>query len=508
MRETEVRIGTSGDEARELMFRARRDRAQMARRLNAEIARRDERERDRELPPLRYRIADLFHSYLRRIPFVPSFAKTVFRRSSEIRRNMRKKGSVFTDAEAHASGANAVLGFGVNMAGYLNSEKGVGEGGRATLRSLRAAEVPYRLIDFPDPGSSNVEKVDSEPPEERPYDFNLVHINPDLVPALAKHMHPTFWDHYNIGYWAWELSSVPRHWCDSFRYFEEIWVPSTFCLDAVSRVSPIPVVRIPHSIHVDVPQDPECTRSQFGIGPDTFVFLFFFDFHSIMQRKNPLGLIEAFRRAFMPEHDALLLIKCSRSDSDPSSRMRLEQASRGANVKMYDAVISRPALNSLMSMCDAYVSLHRSEGFGLTLTEAMSMGKPVIATAYSGNMDFMTPSNSFPVKYRLVDIEEDYGFYTKGCEWAEPDLDHAAELMRHVYAHRDEAAEVGKRAQQDVCSRLHPQTVGRMIRERLLKVNEEAGLLGNLSSNLAPTGRAEARRARAAADAWLPAGRS
>ena len=210
----------------------------------------------------------------------------------------------------------------------------------------------------------------------------------------------------------------------------------------------------------------------------------------------------------MPEHDALLLIKCSRSDSDPSSRMRLEQASRGANVKMYDAVISRPALNSLMSMCDAYVSLHRSEGFGLTLTEAMSMGKPVIATAYSGNMDFMTPSNSFPVKYRLVDIEEDYGFYTKGCEWAEPDLDHAAELMRHVYAHRDEAAEVGKRAQQDVCSRLHPQTVGRMIRERLLKVNEEAGLLGNLSSNLAPTGRAEARRARAAADAWLPAGRS
>jgi glycosyltransferase involved in cell wall biosynthesis len=133
-----------------------------------------------------------------------------------------------------------------------------------------------------------------------------------------------------------------------------------------------------------------------------------------------------------------------------------------------------------MSICDAYVSLHRSEGFGLTLTEAMNMGKPVIATAYSGNMDFMTASNSFPVKYRLVEIEKNHGPYTKGCEWAEPDLDHAAELMRYVYLHRDHAAEVGKRAQQDVCSQLHPKTVGRMIRERLLKLNEEAGAVGQL----------------------------
>ena len=480
MRETELQNCNSGDEARELLFRARRDRAQMARRLRAEIARRDERERDRERLPLRYRLADFLNSYVRRVPFISSLAKTAFRRFAEIRGNLRNNGSVLTDAEAGSSRANAGLGFGVNMAAHLNSEKGVGEGARATLRSIRAAQVPYRLIDFRDHSSSNLEKVDSEPSQDNPYDFNLVHMNADTVPYFAKHTHPAFWDRSNLGYWAWELPTFPPVWRESFCYFDEIWVPSTFCLDAISRVSPIPVVRIPHSVQENIAYDPNFTRSRFGIGPDTFVLLFFFDFHSFMERKNPLGLIEAFRRAFTLEQDALLLIKCSGSDFDPSSRKRLQEACQGTNVRLYDEVILRPAVHSLISICNTYVSLHRSEGFGLTLTEAMNMGKPVIATGYSGNMDFMTPSNSFPVKYRLVEIEKNHGPYMKGCEWAEPDLDHAAELMRHVYVHRDQAAEVGKRAQQDVCSQLHPQTVGRMIRERLLKVNEEAGAVGQL----------------------------
>ena len=318
--------------------------------------------------------------------------------------------------------------------------------------------------------------MDSEPSDANPYDFNLVHLNADAVPEFALRHRARFWDRYNIGYWAWELSSLPAAWLDSFRYFDELWVPSTFCLDAVSRSSPIPVVRIPHSIQEDIAYDPAFSRTEFGIGPDTFVFLFFFDFHSSMERKNPLGLVEAFRRAFTPEDDALLFIKCSRSSSDPASMARLTEASRGANVKLFDSVISRPSLNSLISTCDAYTSLHRSEGFGLTLTEAMSMGKPVIATAYSGNMDFMTPSNSYPVKYKLIDIEETHGPYTKGCEWADPDPDHAAYLMRHAFTHREEAVEVGNRARQDVSTQLNPRTVGRFVRERLLRANEEAKL--------------------------------
>lgn len=471
MRETEIE--NSSDETRDLMFDARRDRAQMARRLDAEIVRRDELEKERQRAFMRYKIADRISGFLHRIPLLPSMARAIVR---PFIKKKRRNEVVVTNTQALSSDSSSAVRFGVNLAGHLNSEKGVGEGARATLRSIRAAEIPCQLVNSPDSGSANIEKLDSETSEANPYDFNLVHLNADAVPEFALRHRARFWDRYNIGYWAWELSSLPAAWLDSFRYFDELWVPSTFCLDAVSRSSPIPVVRIPHSIQEDITFDPAFSRSQFGIGPDTFVFLFFFDFHSSMERKNPLGLIEAFRRAFTRDDDALLFIKCSRSNSDPASMARLEEASRGVNVRLFDSVISRPALNSLISACDAYTSLHRSEGFGLTLTEAMSMGKPVIATAYSGNMDFMTPSNSYPVKYRLIDIEQDHGPYTKGCEWADPDPDHAAHLMRHAYTHRDEATEVGERARVDVCSQLNPRTVGRMVRDRLLRANEEAKL--------------------------------
>jgi glycosyltransferase involved in cell wall biosynthesis len=483
LRETEIE--KSGDETQDLMFEAHRDRAQMARRLNSEIIRRNELEKRLDRSFTRYKIVDRISDFLHRIPLLPGLGKSAARLLANMRRSKAKGNSVSTDGAVALAAASVPAGFGINLAGHLHSEKGVGEGARATLRSIRAAQIPCQLVNSPDEGSSNIEKLDSALSKENPYDFNLVHINADAVPAFSDRHSARFWDRYNIGFWAWELPSLPPFWCKSFRFFDEVWVPSTFCLDAVSRSSPVPVVRVPHSIHEDIEYDQEFTRSQLGIGPDTFVFLFFFDFHSFMERKNPIGLIEAFQKAFTPKDDALLFIKCSRSSWDPASMARLQEASRGANVRLFDSVISRPALNSLVSICDSYVSLHRSEGFGLTLTEAMNMGKPVIATGYSGNMDFMTLSNSYPVKYRLIEIKEDHGCYTKGNEWADPDLDHAAELMRHAYTHRDEAAEVGKRAQIDVCSQLNPRVVGRIIRERLLKANDEAEVRRKLSYDLA-----------------------
>src|SRR5206468_76075 len=126
-------------------------------------------------------------------------------------------------------------------------------------------------------------------------------------------------------------------------------------------------------------------------------------------------------------------------------------------------------VNSLMNVADCYVSLHRSEGFGLTIVEAMSLGKPVIATGYSGNMDFMTPANSYPVKYKLIPIDKPYGPYTGG-EWADPDLDHAAELMDRAYKNRSEAKEIGRRAQAHVLRNLSPVASGALMRQRLLRL--------------------------------------
>jgi glycosyltransferase involved in cell wall biosynthesis len=209
-------------------------------------------------------------------------------------------------------------------------------------------------------------------------------------------------------------------------------------------------------------------RSFFGLPEDRFLFLFMFDFMSILERKNPLGLFEAFRKAFKPRDKTTLVLKISHAESQPLEFRKFEEAAKGLNVKIIKGVLSRIEINSLLNACDCYVSLHRSEGFGLTMAEAMSLGKPVIATAYSGNMDFMSPSNSFLVNHRLVKLEQDYPPYQKGAMWAEPDNDHAAELMRRVVRDRTLARDRGRQAQKDIREKFCATSVGRMIRDRLV----------------------------------------
>jgi glycosyltransferase involved in cell wall biosynthesis/SAM-dependent methyltransferase len=358
--------------------------------------------------------------------------------------------------------------FGVNVAGYLASEKAVGEGVRADVRGLRAARIPYVLNNVVDPESLNEEATYTDISEDQRYAINLIHVNAAEMPLfLAQRGEDYLRGRYNIGYWAWELSDFPEEWRASFQYFDEIWAPSNFVLGSLARVSPVPVVRIPHSLRGEFAAQP-CDRSYFGLPTRAFIFLFVFDFHSYMERKNPLGLIRAFLKAFGKRGDVLLVLKCSHSS--PAEMLALKEAAAGANVRILDTVLTREELTRLMSLCDCYVSLHRSEGFGLTMAEAMSLGKPVIATGYSGNVDFMNTMNSYLVNYRLTEIEKDHGPYPKGWVWADPDLDHAAALMRFVRRNRDRAREMGARARRDVLQDLHPGTMGALIKERLLSL--------------------------------------
>jgi GT2 family glycosyltransferase/glycosyltransferase involved in cell wall biosynthesis len=362
--------------------------------------------------------------------------------------------------------------FGLNLAGYIASEKGVGEATRSVIRSVRATNIPYVLNNFADPGSANLDTTFVHFSADNPYGINLIQVNPGEMPRFASEKRRTYFhNHYNIGYWWWELSSFPEEWQMCFQYFNEIWVGSTFALDAISRVTPIPVVRIPLSLP-ERKTAKKRGRSHFGLAQDKFIFLFVFDFHSLIERKNPQGLIRAFKKAFSKKDDALLVLKCSHSTSAPAKLQAIRANSKGANIQIIDSILSREDLNTLLSLSDCYVSLHRAEGFGLPLAEAMSLKKPVIATSYSGNMDFMTSANSFLVNHNLIEIEQDHGPYKKGYVWADPDLDHAAELMRFVYENRGLAKEVGRKAQQDIRRALHPQVVGGLIKERLLRVAE------------------------------------
>jgi len=365
--------------------------------------------------------------------------------------------------------------FGVNVVGYLSSETGTGEVARTAVRLLRAANIPCVLNNVIGPSAPLEDSASSDFSEENPYVLNLVYVNPDQAANFAwEKGQAYFGGRYNIGVWNWEVSDFPPEWLPRFRYYDEIWAPTRFVADAFSRVSPAPVIRIPYAVDPQPRVSKDFDRSRLGVAPGVFFFLYIFDFQSIFERKNPLGLIEAFKRGFGSDQSAVLIVKSSNADRQAVRMMR--EAAGPANVKIVDAVLPREALNALYYLCDCYVSLHRAEGFALTPAEAMCAGKPVIATAYGGNTDFMTPENSYLVNYRLQELERDYGPYKKGWTWADPDLDEAAALMRRVFERRDEAEATGRRAREDILRLLHPAVVGGLMKERLLTIADSQGI--------------------------------
>jgi hypothetical protein len=362
--------------------------------------------------------------------------------------------------------------FGVNLAGYFGSEKGVGEAGRAAARALETASIPYVLNNVTDSGSANIDSALSSFTDDNPYSINLIHVNADQVPIFAALKGDEYFrGRYNIGCWFWELSQFPPEWHSSFEPFDEIWAASSFIQDSLARVSPVPVVRMPLALPPEPQFDHNLKRSDFGLSSDVFIFLFTFDFASILERKNPLGLIEAFKRAFGHRDDTMLLLKVARSESYPSELDRLKTAACASNIRIFDRLLGRPEMNALFSISDCFVSLHRSEGFGIPIAEAMLLEKPVITTAYSANMDFTTPANSFLVKYKLIEIDHDYGPYRKGWTWADPDLDHAGELMRFVFENRDVCIETGRKARREILQLFHPAVVGRQMQDRLRRAH-------------------------------------
>ena len=378
-----------------------------------------------------------------------------------------------------SSAAGSRFPFGVNVLGHLASEKGVGEMGRSNLRILHAAGIPCVANDFVDHGAHNVEERPSSYSITNPYPVNLVSVNADCLGQYVSD-NPSYLDHhFNIAYWAWELSEFPAEWAGSFGYVDEVWTLSEFARDSIAGSSPVPVRAVHCSLEVDYEPEVVYRRSDFEIPEDIFVFLFFFDFHSYIERKNPIGLVKAFKNAFGLRQDVQLLIKSSHSRQHLDQLQLLKEAAAGSNVRVLDEVLSRDAKHGLMMAADCYVSLHRSEGFGLTIAEAMLCGKPTIATDYSGNRDFMTVETNYPVPYKLIDIDRDHGPYRVGQQWAQPDLEYASEVMRYIERNREAAATVGECAKSYVSHVLHPATIGARVRSRLAELGfpVEAGKL-------------------------------
>ena len=363
----------------------------------------------------------------------------------------------------------AVPAAGVNVVGYLRTESGVGSAVRAYLRALHRLQMPVALCDVSDLQTNRSEDCSiGRFDATHPHDINLVCADVELHYAIMTHVGEEFFaNRYNVGIWAWEQPGFPQKWYDRFAWYDEIWVASSFIANALTPVCPLPVVCIPPVLTVDKTGCREAGRRRLGVAPEEFVCLFIFDFHSHAERKNPLAVIKAFQRAFGTSESARLVLKCVNAESKPEDFARIKQAAQGHAIDIYSGYWPYQEVRDLMAACDVYVSLHRSEGTGLTITDAMALGKPVIATGWSGNMDFMTVSNSFPVRYELVELAENVGPYRAGELWAEPEVEHAAELIRWVYEHRAEAAVRGQRAQRDLECCYSETAIGELIAQRL-----------------------------------------
>jgi glycosyltransferase involved in cell wall biosynthesis len=278
---------------------------------------------------------------------------------------------------------------------------------------------------------------------------------------------------YRIAYWAWELERVPDEWVEAARVVNEIWSPTRFVADAMrSRIS-LPVFEMLPG--VEVGEIEPVPRASLGIPENDLVFLFMFDLQSQLHRKNPLSTIRAFQKAFRADDAATLVIKATGGDVLRADMAALRQMCAADKVILVEEQMSRARAYGIIALCDCFISLHRSEGFGLGLAEAMLMGKPVIGTGYSGNLDFMSPENSMLVDYQLVEIEEDRPIYTKGNFWAEPSIDHAAFYLRYVYENRQEVAARAAQVQPAVREKLSLQLAGRRMADRLSQIASASG---------------------------------
>lgn len=364
---------------------------------------------------------------------------------------------------------------GVNIFAYFRGQFGLGEGARLYTRALIDAGYPVALfdIDLQLPHSSNDVSLDNYLGSETPYGIHLLFVNPDyLEDALEKIGKAKLAGGYVIACWFWELEVIPPEWLPAVNMVDEIIVSSAFVEAAFRRFTDKPIFRVPLPLS-DVP-DSGLTRADFGLSSNAFIFLVTFDFNSWLDRKNPFAAIEAFNRAFPREReDVQLLVKSSNGFRYPEPFLRLLKATgRDSRILVRDEVIDRHHVQALQRCVDAYVSLHRAEGFGLGLAESMRLGKPVVATGWSGNVDFMNERNSLLVDYKLVPVEVGQYSHTEGQRWAEADIEQAAACMHRLVDEAGLAERIGSQAQKDIREKLSSQAVAGHLIDRLARIHE------------------------------------
>lgn len=336
-----------------------------------------------------------------------------------------------------ASPKNA--GFGVNLIGYAFGELGIGEDVRMAARALKAANVPFTIVNV-QPGKEirqSDRSVEAWVSEEPLYRINMVCLTAlEHLRIYLEKGEQWFQGRYTIGYWPWELHKWPKKWKHCFNLADEVWASSKHIERAAKEASSVLVRYMPMAVTTpEKDQDRQAVRKKFGLPEKTTLFVFSFDGNSHLPRKNPSGIVKAFNMAFPKKTaDVGLVIKCMRPDKNNAQwKAILKQAQKDSRLIIIDEMLSKEDVINLYGCCDCFVSLHRAEGFGRGIAEAILLGLDVVTTNYGGNTEFCRAAGAKLVDFKMIPVGNgDYVEWEDNL-WAEPDLNAAAAHMAAVH---------------------------------------------------------------------------
>lgn len=368
----------------------------------------------------------------------------------------------------------------VTLVGHPFAPMGMGEHLRSGFRALRTAGSEVSVRDVyalaPRTDSRLRAELNSRLVDTLNSQVNVFHINADEVKQAVAHIGGSLpRTATNVIYPLWELPRFPAVWRPQLELFDEIWAPSKFVYDAIAGSVSRPVRHMPLACEVRMSRF--VGRRSFGIPEGDYVFLFFFDFSSYLSRKNPFAVLEVFRRLLkqLPRANVRLVLKTHRGQHQESDYEKFRDSLREIpdRVTCIDRTLDDDEIKNLIRCSDCFVSLHRSEGFGFGMCEAMYLGKPVVGTAFSGNLDFMNEANSCLVRHSLIPVGEGEYPHAAGQVWAEPDLDHAAWHMQRLVEDAHLGRRIGEVASRHIRTHFSYRACGLRYTDRMREFADE-----------------------------------
>jgi GT2 family glycosyltransferase/glycosyltransferase involved in cell wall biosynthesis len=359
--------------------------------------------------------------------------------------------------------------FGLNVFGPFMAKTGLGTACRNMLAAIKETELPFEVWNF-DTSKGAVRFAQIDKARRPGFNINIIFANADQIEQVFLACPEGFFDDsYTIAVWQWELAAFRPDWFSAFGAVDEVWTNSRFQVEAIRSSAPVPVIKINLPVIVK-PSTASLSRADIGIDTDAFVFLLPFDIGSTIARKNPMAGVLAFKAAFSGQSKFVLIVKYQAPEHDKQFLLKLNRIIAGdSNIHVISEALNEADMASLRTLSDCLLAPHRSEGFGLNIAEFMALEKPVIATNYAGNVDFLDENTGYPADFCLTEIEQMAGPYPAGYVWAEPNQASLIAQMHNVVKNPAETARRAANAAKRMATDFSPARIAWDIIARIRK---------------------------------------